>query len=530
MQPNVARVMVEALSAWGVQNIFGVTGNAVLPLLDALGKQDQIKYYGTVSEQGAAFMAAGEARITGKPGVCLATEGPGALNLANGVADAYRDGVPLLVITGQVQTAQINTNAKQYLDLQCFFAPITGFTTQLTRPESVLPTLQAAMEKAIGDGIPCHLSVPRDIFQSPAPAGQQIPPLTPPNPPAILGNVEEFCRLLQDSQKPIIVTGRASLPYREKVLALSQKIGAGIIPGLGARGIYPGDLEQNLGGLGEAHMTPLLSRADAVFLVGASPYEEKFVPHSTMVSLLQIEAKPQKLMSAPGLWSLTGDISLILDTLLEKIPASNNTPWRKQVRQCHRDFVAMISSETDLTDLPISPRAVVAALNEAMAPDAVIALDTGEFMQWLNRGLMARHQEVLVSEKWRCMGGGLPTGLGAKAACPKRQVLVLAGDGGLMMSIMEIGTAVRYSLPLVVLVFNNGCYLLEKHRMEKNNMYPLGVDLIQPDLVSLAQSLGAQGLRVENPSQLIPVLNKALSGNKTVLVDIITNREKPSYI
>lgn len=530
MQATVAQTILKALSAWGVQNIFGVSGNAILPLLDALGKQDQIKFYGTISEQGAAFAAGGEARVTGKIGVCLATEGPGALNLANGVADAFRDEVPLLVLTGQVKSDQINTNAKQYLNLQQVFAPITGWSTQLTRPESLLPTLQAALEKAIGDSVPCHISIPEDIFQAPVSPPPEIPGLAPPGPPKIKGNIDDFCQIINQGQKPVMITGKMAIPYQEKVLALAQKIGAGIIPGQGARGIYPGALHQNLGGLGGAHIPPLLSEADTVFLIGASSYEYQFIPHSAQVSILQIESKPQNLAQIPGLWSLTGDFSLILNILQQKIVEKNNAGWREKVDQCQLDFIKMIQAEIAIPDRPISPRAVIAAINETVTPDAVIALDTGEFMHWWDRGFIAQKQNVLVSENWRCIGGGLPTGLGAKAACPERQTVVLAGDGGVMLNMPEICTAVKYNLPLVIIIFNNGCFLLEKHRMQKKNMHPYGVELAQPDFVGWARSCGAEGMRVENPADLLPALRQAMSMDKTTVIDIITGQEKPMYM
>lgn len=203
---TVADVMLEALAYWGVQNIYGMVGDAILPLMKAMEKQDRIHFYSVAHEQGAAFMANGEARVTGRPGVCLATEGPGALNLLNGVADACRDGIPMLVLTGQVELMKLAQNTKQYFDQQQVFAPLTGSTTLLTRPESVLETLKTALEKARGDSIPCHISLPKDILASPAQAVSPSP-LGQPSLPGINGRVDLAVSLMRKKSRPIMIAG-----------------------------------------------------------------------------------------------------------------------------------------------------------------------------------------------------------------------------------------------------------------------------------------------------------------------------------
>lgn len=530
MGETVAQVIIKALYSWDIKNIFGVSGNAVLPLMDALGKQNMIQFYSTAAEQGAAFMAGGEARATEKPGVCLATEGPGALNLINGIADAYRDGIPMLVITGQVETAKINTNAKQYFDQQQLFAPITGSTTLLTRPESVVQTLQVAMEKAIGDSVPCHISIPKDIFQAPVPANLTFPVLSPKCPPGVSGNMDDFCKVLDHSQKPVFITGKTAIRYKERILAFAKKIGAGIIPGQGARGIYPGLIDNLLGGLGEAHIVPVLQNADCILIIGASPYEHKFIPGGLNVDILQIDTKPQNIAHSLRPLSLTGDINSIVETLHGRIKEKITPDWREQIRHCHINYIEMIRAEMNIQDIPVSPRAVIAALNETITEDAIITIDSGEFMHWFDRGFIPQKQDVIISEYWRCMGNGLPMGIGAKTAFPERKVIVLTGDGGFIMTMQEIITAIRYSLPVVIIIFNNSCYLLEKHRMQQNNnMAPFGTDVANPDFVSFATSCGAEGIRVERPEHLHDALAKAMSVKNTIVVDVIVNGEKPMF-
>lgn len=530
MKNTVAQVIVDALHSWGVKNIYGVSGDALLPFMDILGKQNKIRYFSSVTEQGAAFMACGEARVTGKPGVCLATEGPGAISLLNGVADAYCDGVPVLVITGQVDTGKLGTGAKQYFNQQQIFNPITGMSILLTRPESVVDTFKIAMEKATGDNTPCHISIPKDVFLSSTSDKNDIPVLANPNRPAISGNVEEITNLLLGCRRPLIIAGRASIPYKEAVYRLAESIGAGIIPAQGARGDYYSNDKSFVGGLGEAHIPPLLNRADIILIIGASPYEHNFIP--TEKTIIQIDTRPQNLASNLRPLSLTGDLALILELIVDKLSTYIPEPvWQEDISRCHLEFIKMIEQEAKLSDKPISPRQVIAILNKIMPEGAVITIDTGEFMHWFDRGYIScKKQKVIISDFWRSMGSGLLYGLGAQVACPQKKVVVLSGEGGFMMTMQEMITAARYQLPVKVLVFNNGRYILEEHRMQKKGMTPFGVDVQAPDFVYFARACGVEGVRVEEPAKLQGVLVKALSSQKSVVVDIVINTEKSAFI
>ncbi len=525
---NVAEVILEALVAWGVQNIYGVTGDAVLSLVDALGKQDKIKYFSTATEQGAAFMANGEARVTGKPGVCLATEGPGALNLVNGVADAYRDGIPLLVITGQVDSGKLFTHTKQYFDQQQLFGLITGSTSLLTRPESVMGTLQAAMEKALGDQVPCHLSIPKDIFSSPV-EKYHVEPLHQTKPPGINGELGKALQRLERSQRPLLITGRAALPFQGQVVELARRIGAGIIPAQGAKGLISGNSELFLGGLGEAHIPPILLEADLLLLIGASPYEHQYI--SLNIPLIQLDTRPQNIAHELQPLAVTGDLAEILQELLTGLTGKKpETSWLTKIRQSHEDYLDMICQDAVLMEEPIPPQRVIALLNELLPTDAIIAVDTGEFMHWFDRGFIPQNQQVIISDYWRCMGGGLPLGLGAKVANNAKKVVVVTGDGGFLMTMQEIITAVRYRLPITVIVFNNRGYLLEKHRMEKLQMKPHGVEDVVPDFAALAQSCYAVGMKVEKPEMLPEMLGAALALDNPVVLDIQVSGRKPMFL
>lgn len=525
---TIAQIILKALGTWGIKNIYGVSGNAILPFIDTLGRQQEIKFYSTANEQEAAFMACGEARVTGKPSVCIATEGPGTLNLVNGVADAYHDNIPMLIITGQVATSKLATNAKQYFNQQQLFSPITGFTNLLTRPESTVETLKIALEKAIGDNIPCHISIPQDIFSSPAP-NDKIPVLATPCPPEISGNIEEAINIIKHCKNPIIITGKTAIPYKDIVLQLANFIGAGIIPAQGAKGIYPGTEKYILSGLGEAHIPPIINRADCIILIGASPYEHKFIPPK--IKVIHIDTRPQNLVHGLRAVSLTGDMKLIIENLLGKIDNYKpNTNWQNQIEKCHDTHLKIIRAEVNLLDKPIPQQKLVSVLNDIIPEDALIIIDSGEFMHWFDRGFIAKKQQVIISDYWRCMGCALPLALGAQVAYPKRKVVVLAGEGGFIMTMQEILTAVRYSLPVIIIIFNNNIYSLEKHRMQKSGMHSFGVEVYTPDFATFAIACGAKGIRIEKPEILIDALKEAMRFDQPVVIDIITSTDKPAFI
>ncbi|MBC9783462.1 thiamine pyrophosphate-binding protein [Heliobacterium chlorum] len=527
---TVAQLILKVLSSLGTKRIYGLPGDAILPLMDAISKQDAIRFIGTAHEMGAAFMACGEARVTGLPAVCIATEGPGALNLVNGVADAYRDGIPLLVLTGQVETGKLYSNAKQYIDQQALFLPITGMTTLFTRPESVVDVIKVAWQKAIGDSIPCHISSPKDILLSPAPVAE-LPTISPLAPPSIDGDISSIVALLEASERPIIIAGKLAYSFKEKVYRLAEQLGAGIIPGQGARGVFSAQDQRVLSGLGEAHIPPILREADCIIFIGSSPYEHPFIPKE--VPVIQIEQRLQLVDHSLRPIYAVGDIQSILGKLLERSVGKNpNLEWQEKLQASQKSFLDIIEAEKGDAGRgnSISVRQFFSLLNQMLPQESIIALDIGEFTHWFDRAFLSRGQQVIISEYWRCMGAGLPFGLGAQLACPEKRVFVLTGEGGLLVTLQEMVTAVRYSLPVIVIILNNGQYALEKHKMQKAAMEPFGVDVYSPDFAGIASACGALGLRVKRPEELRSTLERAFQSNRFTVVDILVDESVPMFL
>ena len=532
VQGTVADVIVAQLGAWGIKTLYGVCGDAIFELLNAIAGQDAIEFFPTVHEFSAACMAATEARLTGRPAVCTATSGPGVVNLLNGLAEAYRDRVPLLAITGDVQSQTLGLNVKQGINQQLLMAAVTGYSAMIREPSETLPILQEAARVAVEMQTVAHISVPEDIFKKPAAGAQLLPLPTAAKPAAPTEQaIQPVITMLTSFTRPLILAGRETREVAGETAKLAEALVAGIILAQGAKGIIPGVHPQVVGGLGEAFIPAPLSLADGLLIIGTAPYEMKFLPANLPV--IQITARPEYLIDAPKppTAGLAGDVRSILQELTGSLTGYRPaTEWRSKLATAHHEWLRQVEDDGRERSIPLSPRRVMAELNRAIAPDAVVALDTGEFMHWFDRSFTGHRQYLILSDYWRCMGSALPAAIAAKRLYPGKQSVVLAGDGSFVMSMYELVTAVKHNLPVKIILFNNGLYALEKHKMTAEGLQPVGVELNNPDFVSFAQSCGAAGYRIEEPAQLARLLPEALVSDQPALIEVKVSAPEPPFI
>jgi pyruvate oxidase len=524
MNMNLAEALIQQLDLFGVKYIFGVSGDANLPLLTALSKQSNIRYIGVRHESAAGFMASAHGKLTGKLGVCLATSGPGMANLLNGLGDAYGDKVPVLAITGQVPTTKIGTNSKQYIDQQRFIEPLAAYSSLVTSTKSFIPVLNKAIQTAVREKAVAHLSIPKDLFLQ---SFDDV--LIPSDPylyleaPSHLNEIPKAVDFLNTCQRPAILVGRGALGCGKLIEQLANQLGAGIVLSLGAKGIIPESYECTIGGIGEGGSmaaTNLIGQCDGLIIVGASWYPKTFMPSS--IPFIQIESRKDQLHLDKNLvLGLIGDTKEIVTKLLEVCPKSNNQDWTKKVQQAREQWRQEIAGERDAVTMPLSPAHILQSLEKYIASDAIISLDTGDHTIWFNRVFQANQQTVLFSGNWRTLGFGLPAANLAQLVLPHRQVVALIGDGGFAMNMAELATCAKYNLPIKMIIFNNHSYALEKNRMETMNVTPFGTELLNPNFAKLAESFGLEGLRVEQPNQLEQAMKTAFQSRGTVLVDII---------
>jgi pyruvate oxidase len=533
---NVAEVILSQLASWGVKNMYGVAGDATLSFMEAVGKQNSIHYYAVRHESAAAFMASAEGKCTNRLGVCVATSGPGLVNMLNGVADAAADHIPLLIITGQVKTDKVGTEAKQYVEQQQMIAPLAVYSASLLHPEATVKVFQKAILEALSKKGVSHVSVPKDIFT--ALCSNKIHP-----PVGTLWNekrqdlhqLDQATMYLSTAQKPMLVTGEGARGASEQIIRMAEILQAGIIETLGAKGVVPFDHPLNLGGVGEGgteESRQILVQADCVLAIGANWWPEGFVPKQTKVIHIDISSTSIE-SHAEVVCGLLGDAMEVLPLLHEKVrqqtqgKESRREGWHLQIQKTKDQIRFKLDQERALSTVPIAPQKLIAALDQTVSADALMVLDTGDHTIWFNRIFRAQEQQVLFSGKWRTMGFGLPAAISAKLSYPEKQVVALVGDGGFAMTMMELSTAVRYGVPIIVIVVNNQSLAMEKNKMLSNGMQPFSVELTNPNFAELAHSFGAKGIRVEQENELIPALQEAYTANQPVILDVLTSDVMP---
>lgn len=518
---TVAEVLIKFLQQNGINSVFGVVGDAILPLIDALGKQTDVKFYATSHETGAAFMASYYAKFTGKIGVCIATSGPGCANLVNGLADAYIDKAPVLAITGQVQMKKMGTKAKQYINQQALIQAVSKSSELVTDAGNLLSVVAKALTMAVNEHTVTHVSVPVDLFLHKVP-NTKFPEVAIKDSSRwgskFAAALEESVILLQSSQKPVLVIGKGQQAWREILMNLAGKLGAGIILAQQAKGIMPDGHPMVISGIGEAYLPAFLKETDCILLVGNASFEKKFLPGSANV--IQVVDNHENLDYSLLTKGIIGDVRQIMKILSERLSSKQNQNWQDKITQDKQNLENMIKNQGKNKTTPIHPAYLMTILNKVIPENTVIVCDDGGFMHWFDTYFQAQEHIVLVSSHWRSMGGGLSGALSACIAQKNRKVIALVGDGGFLMSMGEIATAVKYQLPVIVVVANNQQYNLEKSKMESQGLTPFGCDLVVPDFVALAKAFGGEGRVVNEPEQLEIVLKESLASDKPYIVDV----------
>jgi pyruvate oxidase len=559
---TAAQFLVEQLLAWGVERIYGVIGDATLQLLDTLAEDGRISYIAAAHEGAAALMASAEAKLTGRMGVCIATSGPGIANLMNGLGDAHMDGASVLAITGQVDTDKIGTQAKQYIDQQRVAEPFTGLTRLLANPLALPEMLLECLTYSTLQGGVSHLSVPKDLWTKKL-RGAVSPYMPYMHQPvhAPDDDVRELAEMLAGAERPVLLIGRGIEHVQAELLRLAERLNAAVVTTLPARPYFPNDHELYSGGLGQAGSqasSQLLGEADLIAILGATWWPKEYAPAGTKAKVVQIDATASNIgLGHPVDKGVVGDLRHVLPRVVELVEGLSGTgrvtspgedagsegkakagvvvdasagtsspdrsAWRKRVLTVTQEWKRQIEAEADQqgTGSPVKPQCLIRAISRAAAPDAVIAVDTGDHTLWFNRIFQAQPQQrILVSGRWRTLGFALPAAIAAQAAEPRRQVIALAGDGGVVQTIMELGTAVRYGLPVILIVCRNGSYAMEKHRMEQGGLEPLGARLESPDFAAIARACGGEGWQADTPDRLEECLRGALAARKPAVIDV----------
>ncbi len=525
-QRNVAEAILEQLSAWGVKYIYGLVGDDIFYLMDALARRNTIKFYQVKHEESAAIMASAQAKLTGETGVCLADGGPGTAHLINGLADAFMDNVPVLAITGQVARKDIGTNKKQYVDQQSLLRPLVSYTGLLCDPAATPQVLENAWRPAVAGRSVSHVSVPMDVLPMPCEAAIIPPaPYLGSHPRSSAEVVQGALELMRKSHRPVILSGAGGRKAGRFLGELSLRWGAAIINTLAGTGVVDRYHPYYVGGLGHAGSPAsarLLSQADLCLVVGANWWPQNYVPKD--IPVIQIDLNPGHIGSTiPVAYGLVGDAGSLVEQLSSAITPDSNREWTGLIRKEINSWLNQLEQETSVQSSPVHPAALIRAIQQVAPDDAVICLDTGDHTVWFGRVFRPVRQQVLLSGKWRTMGFGLPAALAAKINRPAQKVLALVGDGGYAMTMADFLTAVKYNLDVKIVIMNNSCLAMEKNEMAAGGLLPEGTSLQNPDFAGYANNCGGLGLRVEHSRDLESTLRDALNSEGPSLVDVKTS-------
>ena len=498
--------------------VFGVPGEETLDVNDALARSS-IEFVPVRHEQGAAFMADVWGRLTGRAGVCLATLGPGATNLVTGVADANLDRAPVVAITGQLARHLLHKESHQFVDIVDVFRPLTKWNARIETgavvAEAVRKAFKRAQEEKPGA---CHLELPEDVAQGPA-EGEPLAVDHPRRPSPDRPSLARAAEIIDAARSPLILAGNGVIRggASKELAQLAERAQIPVVTTFMAKGAIPADHPLFRMTVGLASDEPArcgFLEADLVIAVGYDPVEwppSAWNP-SGRLAIVHVDFTPAEVDARyqPKV-EVVADVREALE-LLVPLVTSRPAP------------VASACAAADPRRLddsfPLLPQRILGDLEAALQPDDLVISDVGAHKLWVAKRFRARvPNTVIISNGYAAMGIGLPGAIAAKLARPERRVVAVTGDGGLLMNIQELETAVRLRLAFVVLIFRDDGYGVIRWKQQKQFGRTAGVEFGNPDFVALAHAFGCEGTRIKAARDLRPALDEALRARVPVLID-----------
>jgi pyruvate dehydrogenase (quinone) len=532
---KVSEVFVATLAEAGVQRVYGVTGDSLNGLTDAIRRNKKIEWMHVRHEEAAAFAAGAESQLTGEIAVCAGSCGPGNLHLINGLYDCHRSRVPVLAIAAQIPSQEIGSGYFQETDPQHLFRDCSHYCEMVSQADQMPRVLGIAMRTAIARRGVAVVVIPGDVLQREC-----------PDPPLALGihqsasvvcpSIEELRQaadVLNRAQKVTILGGAGCQGAHDELVALAAKLKAPIVHAMRGKEFIEYDNPYDVGMtglLGFSSGYQAMMNCDALLMLGTDfPYPQ-FFPRNAKI--LQVDVRGEQIgRRTPVDLGLIGHVK---DTLEELMPLLEDKRDRKYLDICLENYKGARKGLDDLAvgepgRTPIHPQYVAKVVDELASADAVFTCDVGTPTIWAARYLhMNGHRRLLGSFTHGSMANALPQAIGAQSAFPGRQVISLSGDGGLAMLLGELLTLRQLKLPVKLVVFNNSTLGFVELEMKAAGMLDFATDLVNPNFAQLAESAGLLGLRVEKPEELEPAVKKALAHDGPALIDVLVNRQELS--
>jgi pyruvate dehydrogenase (quinone) len=556
MSETVGDYLLERLRTWGIKRIYGYPGDGINGILGAFGRSSNGQSGGRPEfiqvrhEEMAAFMACAHAKFTGELGVCLATSGPGAVHLLNGLYDAKLDHQPVLAIVGQQARAGLGGNYQQEIDLQTLFKDVAHEYVEMAMvPAQIRHLVDRACRIALAERTVTALIIPNDLQEADAVAepphkhgtvhsgpGYQRPRVVPAD-----ADLDRAATILNAGSKVAMLVGQGALHASDEVTEIADILGAGVAKALLGKAVLPDDLPFVTGSIGLLGTKPswdLMMECDTLLMVGSSfPYSE-FLPEEGQARGVQIDIDGKMLgIRYPMEVNLVGDSAETLRALIPRLERKQDRSWRQKIEGEVAEWWDLIEHRAQLAADPINPQLVFHELSKRLPDGAILSSDSGSAANWYARDVKLRKgMHASLSGTLATMGPGVPYAIAAKFAHPQRPVIAMVGDGAMQMNgINELITIAKYrhqwsDQRLIVMVLNNrdlNQVTWEQRAMEGNPKFEGSQDLPDFPYARYAELIGLKGIRVETPEQVGPAWDEALNADRPVVYEAITDPEVP---
>jgi len=536
---NASDVLIETLIGWGVEHIFGLPGDGINGVMEALRtRQDKIKFIQVRHEEAAAFAACGYAKVTGKLGVCLATSGPGAIHLLNGLYDAKMDGHPVLAITGMQFSDLIGTHTQQDVEVDKLFIDVAQYNERVMNAAHMQNVAELACRTALAYRCVTHITIPVDVQEQKLGDADR----SKRNKPNHVSNVfshsarepkdadtHRAAEVLNAGKKVVILAGQGALDATDELEQTAEILGAPIVKALLGKAAVPDHSPYTTGPIGLLGTKPsqeAMKECDTLLVVGSSfPYIE-YMPKPGQARGVQIDVDPTRIsLRYPMEVGVVGDSKKSLQALIPHLKRNEDRSFLKKAQEGMKEWWEWMDKLGTATDMPMKPQVVAHELGKRLRDDAVVTCDSGTIATWWARHIPARRgQKHTLSGNLATMAPGLPYAIGAQIAYPDRQVVAFVGDGGFSMLMADFVTAVKYRLPIkVVIIKNNYLGQIKWEQMVFLGNPEFAVDLHPIDFAAFAHACGGVGYHAEKPGEVGGIMDQFLSAPGPAILEAVVD-------
>ena len=550
MSQTVGDFILQRLTDWGVKRVFGYPGDGINGIMGAMGRaSDRFDYVRVRHEEMAAFMAGAHAKFTGEVGVCLATSGPGAIHLLNGLYDAKMDHMPVVAIVGQQARTALGSDYQQEVDLQNLFKDVTGYVETLTAPAQVRHVIDRAMRIAAAERCVTCVIVPNDLQEmkavpSPPRAHGDVYSgvgYAPAHPQPSMDELRQAAEVINAGKRVAILIGAGAMQAGPQVIALARHLDAGVAKALLGKAALPDDLPFVTGSIGLLGTKPsweLMNDCDTLLMGGTTFPESEVPPAGGQARAVQIDINPRNVsMRYPTEVNLIGDSVQVIDQLLPLLDKKDNPDWRERIEVNVRKWWRALEAKAMEPADPINPQRIFWELSPRLPDNVIICGDCGSHTNWYARDVKIRQGMMAsLSGKLATMGSGMPYAIAAKMAYPDRPVLAIVGDGAMQMNgNAELITVKQYwerwSNPcFVVMVLANhdlNQVTWEQRALAGDPKFAPAQDVEDFPYAEYARMLGFKGIRVERPEHIAAAWEEAFVANCPVLIEFIADPDVP---